>query len=249
MDHFSITQLQTYLLCPQSYRFAYIERKEWEFYPAEMLFGSIIHSVVANLFHNQGELTEEEMVKMFESSWDKEVESTENIRFRSLSPDELKERGSKLIRLFHGKFRHLEPEDVELFFEIPLLDLQTGSFGENVVQGRIDLTSGGSLYEIKTSSRRLRQEEVDRSLQLTFYAWAYFYLYGKPARSLKLINLIKTKEPKIQVLETKREMEDFTRLYRLMVGVISAIKKGVFYPNPLYTYGCDNCPFRSACRG
>jgi len=159
------------------------------------------------------------MIKMFESRWDNEVESSGNVRFRSLSQDELKERGGKLISLFHERFSDLEAQEVELFFEIPLLDLQTGSFADNVVQGRIDLISDGSIYEIKTSSRRMSQEDADRSLQLTFYAWAYQYLYGKPAGSLRIINLIKTKKPRIQVLETKREMEDFGRLYRLMVGV------------------------------
>ena len=248
MEHFSITQLQTYLLCPQSYRFAYVERREWEFQPASLLFGKVIHSVIADLFRNHGEISKEDMIKMFESRWDNEVESSGNVRFRSLSQDELKERGGKLISLFHERFSDLEAQEVELFFEIPLLDLQTGSFADNVVQGRIDLISDGSIYEIKTSSRRMSQEDADRSLQLTFYAWAYQYLYGKPAGSLRIINLIKTKKPRIQVLETKREMEDFGRLYRLMVGVISAIKKEVFYPNPLYAYGCDNCPFRSTCR-
>lgn len=86
---------------------------------------------------------------------------------------------------------------MELFFEIPLLDLQTRSFGESVVQGRIDLISEGSVYEIKSSSRSLRQEDADRSLQITFYAWAYQYLYGRPARSLHIIN-VKTKDLKIQ---------------------------------------------------
>jgi CRISPR/Cas system-associated exonuclease Cas4 (RecB family) len=44
-------------------------------------------------------------------------------------------------------------------------------------------------------------------------------------------------------------MSDFTRLYNLMTDVIEAIEKGIFYPNPMSVYGCQNCQFQQTCKG
>ena len=245
MDHFSISQLQTYLNCPASYYYSYVEKLDWEFQPADMVFGKICHQVIAE-FH-QTPMTKEEMVVEFERRWGKAVDETTNLRFRSLDDRQLATRGKQLAELYYDQYNSLVPEDVEMFFEIPLLDLATGEFGEQVVQGRIDLIADSTVYEIKTSSRSLNQSDADNSLQLTFYAWAYQYLYSKPAKELKIVNLVKTKEPKIQALSTRRNLSDFTKLYHLMTGTIRAIQQDVFYPNPLSRYGCEGCPFQNAC--
>lgn len=248
MDHFSITQLTTYLNCPALYRYAYIQKLPWEFQPADLLFGSICHQVIADFHRKQKEekiISKDELVADFDERWERVVSSTEKLRFRSLDEKQLKARG----KLYQKQFSSIVPKDVELFFELPMLDLATGQYADNTIQGRIDLVSETTVYEIKTSTRSYTQEIADESLQLTFYSWAYCYLYGKPAKELKLITLVKTQAPKIQIFETKREMADFTRLYNLMTGVIDAIEKGIFYPNPMSLYGCQNCQFQNACKG
>lgn len=252
VNHFSITQLTAYLNCPAQYRYAYIERLPWEFQPADLLFGSICHQTIADFHRKQKDemtITQDELVADFEERFKKAVISTENLRFRSLSEKQLLQRGKRLIQLYHKQFSGFLPQDVELFFELPMLDLVTGQYAEQTIQGRIDLISDSTVYELKTSGRAYTQDKADESLQLTFYAWAYQYLYGKPAQNLKLIALVKTQSPKIQILETKREMADFTHLYQLMDGIMSAIEKEIFYPNPMSVYGCQNCQFQQACKG
>ena len=247
MDHFSVSQLTTYLNCPAKYRFGYIEKQPWEFQSSDLVFGNVCHQTIAHFHETNCEL--EPMVADFERRWKREVAETENLRFRSLNAKQLQTRGKELMKLYHQQFSELVPDDVELFFELPMLDIATGRYVEQTIQGRIDLVSNGIVSELKTSSKSFTQDQADESLQLTFYSWAYQYLYGKPADGLKLIALIKTQAPKIQVLETKREMSDFSRLYNLMTGVISAIEKEVFYPNPMSLYGCNNCQFQNACKG
>jgi len=247
LDHFSITQLTTYLNCPAQYRFSYIENLPWEFQPADLVFGSVCHQTIAH-FHNQN-YSLEEMTADFERRWELAVSGTENLRFHSLDEKQLKTRGRCLMELYHQQFNELAADDVELFFELPMLDLATGQYAEQTIQGRIDLVADETVYELKTSSKSYNPKQADDSLQLTFYAWAYQYLYGKPAKNLKLVALLKTQAPKVQVLETSRTMSDFTRLYNLMTGVISAIEKGIFYPNPMSVYGCQNCQFQQACKG
>ena len=250
MDHFSITQLTTYLNCPAAYRYNYVERAPWEFQSSDLVFGSVCHQVIANFHHKQKDdsMIQDELVADFEKRWDKAISSTENLRFRSIDEKQLTTRGKRLMEIYHQMFNHVVADDIELFFELPMLDLLTGQYAEQTIQGRIDLVTDSTIYEFKTSSKSYYQNQADESLQLTFYAWAYQYLYSKPAKELKLVALVKTQAPKIQVLETKRKMSDFTRLYNVMNSVIQAIDKGIFYQNPLATYGCHNCQFQQTCK-
>jgi len=247
MDHFSITQLTTYLSCPAQYRYSYVENLPWEFQSADLVFGNVCHQTIAHFHNHRCEL--DQMVADFERRWETAVGNTENLRFSSIDAKQLTTRGKRLMEIYHQMFSEVVADDVELFFELPMLDLATGQYAQQTIQGRIDLVSEATVYELKTSSKSYNQAQADESLQLTFYSWAYQYLYGKPAKELKLIALVKTQTPKIQVLETNRQMSDFTRLYNLMTGVISAIEKGIFYPNPMSLYGCQNCQFQKTCKG
>jgi len=247
MDHFSITQLTSYLNCPAQYRYSYIENLPWEFQSSDLVFGGVCHQTIAS-FH-QKHYSLDEIVADFDRRWQTAVESTDNLRFRNGDAKQLTTRGRRLMEIYHQLFSEVVADDVELFFELPMLDLVTGQYAEQTIQGRIDLVAVGTVYELKTSSKSYNQAQADDSLQLTFYSWAYQYLYGKPAKNLKLVALVKTQAPKVQVLETNRTMSDFTRLYNLMTDVIEAIDKGVFYPNPMSTYGCQNCQFQKTCKG
>jgi len=250
MDHFSVTQLTTYLNCPAQYRYSYIENLPWEFQSADLVFGSVCHQTIAH-FHNHPENRDElnQMVADFERRWETAVRNTENLRFRNGDEKQFTTRGKRLMEIYHQLFNQVVADDVELFFELPMLDLATGQYAEQTIQGRIDLVAEETVYELKTSSKSYNQAQADESLQLTFYSWAYQYLYGKPAKELKLVALVKTQAPKVQVLETNRTMADYTRLYNLMTGVIDAIEKRIFYPNPMSVYGCQNCQFQQACKG
>jgi CRISPR/Cas system-associated exonuclease Cas4 (RecB family) len=251
MDHFSFTQLNTYLNCPAQYRYSYVARIPWEFQSADMVFGTVCHQTIAEFHHRQkdGSMTQEELVTAFEERWDKAVVQTENLRFRNGNAKQLTTRGKRLMEIYHQQFADLVPDDIELFFELPMLDLATGRYTEQTIQGRIDLIAEETVYDFKTSAKSYYQNQVDDSLQLTFYAWAYQYLYSTPVKNLKLVALVKTQAPKIQVLKTQRSLSDYTRLYHVMTRVIEAIDKQVFYPNPMSLYGCHNCQFQQTCTG
>ncbi|MFQ6044294.1 MAG: RecB family exonuclease, partial [Candidatus Poribacteria bacterium] len=177
MDHFSITQLTSYLNCPAQYRYSYVERIPWEFKSADMVFGSVCHQTIANCHQNNCNL--DEMVADFEKRWDKAVSETENLRFKKCDEKQLTIRGKRLMEIYYQMFNQVVADDIELFFELPMLDLATGQYAEQTIQGRIDLVSEAAVYEFKTSSKSYNQAQADESLQLTFYAWAYQYLYGK----------------------------------------------------------------------
>ena len=65
----------------------------------------------------------------------------------------------------------------------------------------------------------LDPKEVEQSVQLTIYTYAYEKLYQKPPKALKVINFVKSKKPKLIVLETKRDEASYSKL----CGVASQI--------------------------
>src|SRR5438876_9962539 len=95
---FSISQIQTYLLCPLKYRFTYIDRipKPWR--AASLSFGSSVHSAIA-WFHrarlpgrvpNPGQV-----LAVFEADWD--AQNLEPLVLQDQeSKGELTEKGRKM---------------------------------------------------------------------------------------------------------------------------------------------------------
>ena len=72
-------------------------------------------------------------------------------------------------------------------------------------------------------------------------------LYGRKPEKLVLVNLVKTKVPKIQVLDTDINPEKERKLLHLMFAVNAAIKKQAFYPNPRGGFGCSGCSYALSC--
>ena len=96
----------------------------------------------------------------------------------------------------------------------------------------MDLLADETVYEIKTAGKSMPQNAVNSNLQLLLYGWAYRVIFGEAPKQLGIINLVKTKQPKIQVLITTLNGDKQEKLVKLMFNVILAIEKGIFYPNP-----------------
>jgi len=63
------------------------------------------------------------------------------------------------------------------------------------------------------------------------------------------VTLVKTKVPKIQVLETTRSLADFQFLMEMAEGIVRSIETGLFFRNLEYVYGCHNCEHSRKCLG
>ncbi len=72
-------------------------------------------------------------------------------------------------------------------------------------------------------------------------------LYGRKPAKIVLVNLVKTKTPKIQVLDTDINPEKEKKLLHLMFAVNEAIDKECFYPNPRGGFGCSGCSYVLTC--
>lgn len=244
---FSITRLIKFLNCPASYRFQYSDGVDWEFQPVNLVFGKVAHEVLAEYHTRLKTGRGFDCASAFDKQWQDAIHTIPKLRFAKLSAHELLKRGTALLGAYTETINYQRVQDVELYFELPLIDLSTGHYSGHQASGRIDLVADDSIFEFKTSSRSATQANADESVQLTFYAWAYQLLYAKAPKRMVQVNLIKTKSPRIQMLETHREPRDFTRLYGVINQVIDAIEKEVFFPNLETKWGCESCVFQQHC--
>ena len=92
------------------------------------------------------------------------------------------------------------------------------------LEGFMDLVEKDyGIVEFKTSAQSMSQKDVDDHLQLTAYGYAYERLHQRPPKSYKIIDFVKTKSPKMIVLETRRKKADYARFY----GIANQMLKGI----------------------
>lgn len=248
--HISISQINLYLRCSLKYRFQYLDKMPKVFKPSALAFGSAIHSSIEWLHKEkmQGkERTLEEVLSTFEVDWFSQTIETD-IHYKERENEEtLKETGQKILALYYQYERsNGKTTASECPFEVPIVNLRTGEVLDLSLQGFIDLIENGeTIVEIKTSAHAMDLDTLNNHLQLTTYAYAFSQLFNQEPKELKVINLIKAKTPKIQVLTTKRNPQDYERFFYTAEEVISGIKAGVFIPNPSFI--CKECEYAEEC--
>jgi putative RecB family exonuclease len=248
--HFSASQLMCYLQCPLQYHFQYELGISWEKTPSAVLFGGAVHKGIekANRLLMDGGIDIRVVKAEYATAW-KDTTSAEEIAWKE-DPSELYQKGGELLDLYCLEMASQKPTEVELPFRLPIVDPQTGLFiSQRDLVGKIDaIFTDDTIIEIKTTGRSPVQQEVDQNLQITLYSWAYRMLFGKPERAIKVVNLVKTKDPKISVVETQRTERDHSWLLGTTFQVLRAIDQKLFYPNPIGGFGCFNCQYQQHCK-
>jgi len=234
------------LSCPYKYYLQYVERRGWDIIPSSVTFGTAIHESLSS-FHralmNGG--VKENLVDSFKTSF---TEASSDAVFKDEDEfDELLEKGQMLIAEYTDKFSHIRPSEVEMEFRLPLVNTFTGELSDKDLVGKIDMIANDEIYEIKTGSSLLPKASPDENLQLILYGWAFKMLYGIAPKKLVLVNLVKTKQPKVQVLDTTIDSQKERKLMHLMFKVNEAIEKEIFYPNPRGMFGCSGCSYSLSC--
>ena len=92
------------------------------------------------------------------------------------------------------------------------------------------------------------QQEIDQNIQLTLYSWVFRMLYGQQEKAIKVVSLVKTKEPKVIITDTWRVAREHSWLIATFAQVIRGIEMKLFYPNPIGGFGCFNCQYQEKCK-
>jgi CRISPR/Cas system-associated exonuclease Cas4 (RecB family) len=151
-----------------------------------------------------------------------------------------------MLRIYVEAANGISPAAVEERFALGLADPKTGEDLDVTLHGVIDLVeSDGTIVELKTANRALEDGALDRHLQLSTYALAMFLRTGTVPK-LRLVQLLKTKVPRLERYETSRTLEDLSWTGRLLKGVSRAIDAGHFFPNP--SWRCSECEYFAHCQ-
>jgi len=244
----SKSKISCYMSCPRQYEFRYCNELRPIKKNLNLAIGGVTHKASEMYLNSSSETVD----KLNEIAWeeykpdDLDCESEGDlIKSKAMSRD--------LVKLFIKEANVSPmPQMVEHKFEMPLANLATGEEAENIIwNGIIDLVdqrkNDSYIVDIKTSSRIKSRFDIHSSFELTGYAFAYRMEMGKKEDGVSLINLIKTKTPKLQILNDVRNYSDFNEFFNSVTTIVSNILDGRFYKN--VGLHCSYCDYRSICAG
>src|SRR5262249_59992535 len=131
-------------------------------------------------------------------------------------PDLFLIKGKELLSHYYVDYLPQGVHAAELRFQLPFINPDTGEVLPVPMLGFIDLIEAdGTLVDFKNSARTMPSHDLPDNLQFTVYSWAYETLFGKPPKDIKLVNLVRTKTPKIETHTTGRERSDYIRLFAI----------------------------------
>jgi CRISPR/Cas system-associated exonuclease Cas4 (RecB family) len=253
IDHLSASQMNLYLQCGLKYRFQYVDQIPRPFKSSGLALGSAVHSALA-WFHRQvmrgREVALDKLYRTFEADWfSLKVDS--EIRYREREEEmRVVVTGKEILALYyHWYFRYPDrsPKGVEVPFAIPLTHPSNGETLEVPLEGIIDLVENdGTIVEFKTSSRALDARFLEDNLQLSAYSYAHQRLFGKKTETIKLVDFVKLRTPKIEVFEVRKTKDDHERLFFTAREILKGIRSGVFVPCP--SFFCKDCEYATQCR-
>jgi len=215
-----------------------------------LVFGSAVHKALEWLHKARkdgGQPRLEDLLRVFEADWHAQCLDGE-VRFNDdTSAAQLLVKGKELLSAYYH--RPTRPvHDAELFFQVPLVNPATGDVLDVPLRGVIDLIEADdTLVEFKTSQKRCTLADLPDNIQLTAYSYAYELLFGHPPKELRLVNLVRTRNPVIEAHLTGRDATDYERLFHLSTAVLKGIQTGVFFPNR-GCWLCRDCEYKQDCR-
>jgi putative RecB family exonuclease len=242
----SVSQINLYLTCSLKYRFQYLDRLPRLSVPENLAFGSAVHAAIEWLHkeRKRGRTPPlDEVLRVFEADWTAQMLGEPTV----LEEAHVIMKGKELL----ARYYHEAPKEVresELHFQLPLVNPTTGEVLDLPLRGVIDLVHlDDTIDEFKTSKKKFSLGDLPDNIQLTAYSYAFEKLYGRPPKELRLINLVRTKSPDIDVQVTWREARDYERLFCLASEVLKGIKNQVFIPHR-GCWLCSDCEYEADCR-
>jgi len=189
----SHSRLSTFENCKLQYKYKYVDKR-----PAargqtiETFMGSRVHDTLERLYKDlkfQKLQTEEELVALYNSEWEKLWKDDIIVVKEGLTPDHYRKTGEKALRSYYNRFHPFDQSTVLAIEKRILFPLDTK--GDIQVLGfidRLDRTAQGvyEIHDYKTSGRLPSQEDADKDRQLALYSLAVKQDFPD-AKEIKLI--------------------------------------------------------------
>lgn len=185
-------------------------------------------------------------VDAFKAEWDRGVKLSEDEVSAGIDrvKGEAIDTVASLSALHHRELApRIQPVHVERTFRLELpgypLDLA----------GTMDIQEPRTVRDTKTAAKSPPSDAADVSAQLTMYALAVKTLEGAAPEKVCLDNLVKTKTPKVVVLESTRTDDDMRQFLQRVERSVEVIQKGAFTPADPSSWWCSKewCGYHATC--
>jgi len=252
IDHLSYSSISTYLMCPRSWRFRYLDKMEAPTSPA-LVFGSAFHEAVEEyIVTPRGPLPEH-----WSQCWREQLQDRDNIAWGKDSAESLHDLGYAMLSEpgVQGVIEAIRPatnKDGKILIE-EKIELRVPGVPVPII-GYIDvIEEGGVPADFKTSARSWGQNRAHEELQATFYLAALNQMQTPLNHEMRFryyVFVKNAKRPQVEIRDTQRTAADLFWLFGLVRDVWGAIEAGAFPPNP-NTWKCSPkwCEYWEACRG
>lgn len=252
--HRSVSQLNKYMECSESYRLSYVDRAPNNSPAAWFAQGTAFHEVV-QIWEESGRSASIDISRTYELLYDLEIE-----KMKARQPDLSKwtkpprsrieedienrrVRGVEQLRNYvdfaeRDDFVIKDIDDFTLGVEVPF-EIEVGGV---LIKGAIDqillLPDGVEIRDLKTGNRE------SRNIQLAVYVLAVEKIFGWPVMKASYFY---AKDQKLVTL-SRSELDRYSEKYlgELFSALDSGIENNVFIPNP--GGHCTLCPVRDYCR-
>lgn len=247
MDHLSYSSISAYLTCGQNWRYRYVDKLP-ALTSTNLIFGSAVHAAVEAYVQMGGDITD-----LWHAAWvDQMAENEGRVDWGVETPEELFNQGVRMLTssstlavldTLHPLGHDWIERKVEL--RVPGVPVP--------VVGYIDIvTDDGVPGDFKTSARSWTQDKANGEMQPLFYLAALNQAgYERnPDWRFRHYVLVKTKEPKVQIIEHSHKPAEALWLFEMIKSVWDAISAGVYPLNPTgWKCSPQYCEYWSRCRG
>ena len=244
-EHISASQINTYLRCPAQYFFRYV--RGIKIPPSSALTrGKCDHAGVEHNYRQKIESRQDVSVNEVTEYVAAEFEALQDET--QFEPDEVpgqvKDVTVTLAKAYHVE---LAPKIQPILVEQEIL-LPIEPYGI-LLKGYVDLVDDKLwVRDTKTSMRSPAPAEIDKSLQLSAYAYSLQKITGEMPKGVALDYVVATKVPKVVVLEGTRNEQQINRFVNTAARVGRAISEGCFYPSE-HNFLCspEKCGYWELC--
>jgi hypothetical protein len=224
--YLSYSSINLWLTCSEAWRRRYVAKEPQSSTPS-LLFGTAIHNTIENNIAIHASTGASVLLPdMWKENWGAAVEREPNCEWGADTPEQHYNEGLRLLA---------NPELQQMVNRLTPLRDDSGLFMERKVElrvpgvpvpiiGYIDIvTNDGVPGDFKTSAQQWSQEKAKSQLQALVYLAALNQM-GKPSPGMRFRHfvIVKTKQPKVQMIETQHTIDSIWR----------AIESESFVPNP-----------------
>lgn len=248
IDYLSFSQIETFKTCPLHYKLKYILNVPTP-PAASASFGTTIHATLKEFFEevkNGKKANDKLILNLLNKNWISDGYKSKKYEA------EFMQKGKNYLTGFlkHG----FDPKNLPIVLEQPFTLPLNSKLEPLKIGGRIDRVDnlGGGLIEIvdyKTGANIPTQKEVDKDMQLCFYALAATKIptepFGKKPEQVKLSLYYLDGQEKISTTRTAKELEEaVTEIYK----VRDEIEKSDFKCSG-HMFCQTGCEFSLFCKG